>query len=71
MTTETKPAVDADLLLDAAGLLSELAHDPQDGRSAVSALQGRHAEHRLHLIVDEEAYDGSVHRALLSVRPTA
>ena len=65
MTTETKPAVDADLLLDAAGLLSELAHDPQDGRSAVSELQGRHAEHRLHLIIDEEAYDGSVHRALL------
>ena len=55
----------ASLLTDAAALLSEHARDEDRARAAVAELQARHPGHRLHLVVDEEAYDGSVHCALL------
>jgi putative peptide maturation system protein len=57
--------IDPELLADAAELLGELARDEPGARDAVAGLQARHSEHRLHLLVDEEAYDGSVHCALL------
>jgi putative peptide maturation system protein len=53
------------LLTEAASLLGEHARDEAAARAAVAALQARHPSHRLHLLVDEEAYDGSVHCALL------
>ena len=53
------------VLADAAELLTELGHDEQGAREALARLQERHPEHRLHLIVDEESYDGSVHCGLL------
>jgi putative peptide maturation system protein len=66
--TDTVPAVDAELLLAAANVLSELARHPRESdeaRRRLAELQARHAEHRLHLTADEEAYDGSLHYALL------
>jgi putative peptide maturation system protein len=57
--------MNADLLTEAAALLSRHSCDEDGARAAVAALQARHPEHRLHLAVDEEAYDGSVHCALL------
>jgi putative peptide maturation system protein len=56
---------DAGLLDAAAELLSAHGRDEQAARDALTRLQERHPEHRLHLLADEEAYDGSVHCALL------
>ena len=52
-------------LLDAAAeLLCD--HDPH---GALTRLRARHPGHRLHLLAEEEAYDGSIHYALLIRRP--
>src|SRR5690349_1001461 len=52
-------------LLDAAAELLGAA-DPRD---ELARLRARHPDHRVHLLADEEAYDGSVHHALLIRRP--
>jgi putative peptide maturation system protein len=65
MTALTERAVDTQLLADAAHVLGELARDVPGARAAVADLQTRHAAHRLHLLVDQESYDDSVHCALL------
>ena len=70
---DTVPAVDAELLLAAANVLSELARhsrEPGEARRRLAELQARHTEHRLHLTADEEAYDGSLHYASSSARRT-
>jgi putative peptide maturation system protein len=66
--TDTDAAVDAELLLAVARVLSELARhprDPEEARRCLAELQARHPDQRLHLIPDEEAYDGSIHYAIL------
>ncbi|WP_028066804.1 TIGR04500 family putative peptide maturation system protein [Solirubrobacter soli] len=55
---------DTGLLDAAAELLS--AGDPHD---ALTRLRARHPDHRLHLLADVEAYDGSIQHALLIRRP--
>lgn len=52
--------IDTGLLADAARLLCEPGADER-----LAGLQARHPAHRVHLIVDEEPYDGSAHCALL------
>jgi len=63
-----RPVVDLELLVEAGVCLSQLAGQPgavDEAPQALARLRSRHPDHRLHLIPDEEAYDGSVHYNLL------
>ncbi len=66
-------AVDAELLLAVSSVLSQLARhpgDPKQARRYLAELQALHPEHRLHLIPDEEAYDGPCTTSSSSARRT-